>query len=81
MPKLVITAVHPVSSLLSHSSKSLLIEKILRGAAPAAVLSRLVAPLATEALTLGAHSAPLLVPRLGGVVLSLLKDWVDLGHW
>ena len=77
MAKLIVTAIHPVSSLLSYE---LLIEKILRGAAPAAVLSRLVAPLATEALTLGAHSAPLLVPRLGGVVLSLLKDWVDLGH-
>ena len=82
MPKLIITAVHPVGSLLSHCSKSFLIEEVLRGAAPAAVLSRLVAPLATKALALGAHSAPLLlVPWLGGMVLSLLEDGVDLGHW
>ena len=78
MSKLIITTVHPVSSLLSYE---LLIEKILRGAAPATVLSRLIAPLTTLALALGAHSAPLSALWLGGTVVSLLKDWIDLGHW
>ena len=79
LAKFIITAVHPIRSLLPHSH---LIKEVLGGAAPATVLSRLVAPLATKALALGAHSAPLLlVPWLGGMVLSLLEDGVDLGHW
>ena len=78
MAKLIVPAVHPVSSLLSYE---LLIEKILRGAAPATVLSRLIAPLTTLALALGAHSAPLSALWLGGTVVSLLEDWIDLGHW
>ena len=78
MAKLIVAAVHPVGSLLSYE---LLIEKILRGAAPATVLSRLIAPLTTLALALGAHSAPLSALWLGGAVVSLLEDWIDLGHW
>ena len=78
MAKLIISAVHPVGSLFTHE---LLIEEILRGTAPATVLSRLVAPLTAEALALGAHSAPLSALWLGGAVVSLLKDWIDLGHW
>ena len=78
MAKLIVAAVHPVGSLLSYE---LLIEKILRGAAPATVLSRLIAPLTTLALALGAHSAPLSALWLGGTVVSLLEDWIDLGHW
>ena len=78
MAKLIVTAIHPFSSLLSYE---LLIEKILRGAAPATVLSRLVAPLTTLALALGAHSAPLSALWLGGAAVSLLEDWIDLGHW
>ena len=79
MAKLIVTAIHSISSLLSYE---LLIEKILRGAAPATVLSRLIAPLTTLALALGAHSAPLLAALwLRGSVVSLLKDWIDLGHW
>ena len=78
MAKLIVAAVHPVGSLLSYE---LLIEKILRGAAPATVLSRLIAPLTTLALALGAHSAPLSALWLGGAVVSLLEDWIDFGHW
>ena len=78
MPKLIITTIHPVSSLLSHE---LLIEEILRGRAPATVLPRLIAPLTSETLALGAHSAPLSALWLGSTVVSLLEDWKDLGHW
>ena len=77
MAKLIITAINPISSLLSIE---LFIEEILRGRAPATVLPRLIAPLTTEALTLGAHSAPLSAPWLGGAMVSLLEDWIDLGH-
>ena len=78
--ELIITALLQLLSLVLHG---LLIEEVLRGAAPVAGLPRLIASLTAEALLFwGAHVPPLVLMIACGVVSAILgdeEDRVDLG--
>ena len=78
--ELIITALLQLLPLVLHG---LLIEEVLRGAAPVAGLPRLIASLTAEALLFwGAHVPPLVLMIACGVVSAILgdeEDRVDLG--